>query len=137
MLTLEQIKDWLKSQDPDLNGCIAVGGIDGNKEKYVGVYALKPSGSGRQRICIGGAAQTQYQERGASILIHWTASAVQAENKAVELYNRFYGLAGVTMGTTRVISADPGAEPISVGKDIKGICEYVVQLKIKYEMNDQ
>ena len=136
MLTLEQVKDWLKSQDENLNGCIAVGGIDGNKDKYVGVYALKPSGSGRQRICLGGTAQTRYQERGASILIHWTASAIKAENKAIELYNRFYGLTDVNMGTTRVISVDPGSEPIPVGKDSKGICEYVIQLIIKYERND-
>jgi hypothetical protein len=132
MLTLGQVKDWLKSQDTDLNGCIAVGSIDGNKEKYVGVYSMKPSGS-TQRICIGGADQTRYQSRGVSILIHWTNNPAAAEAKAIETYNRFYGLSDVTMGTTHVISVDPGPEPIPVGKDSKGICEYVIQLKILYE----
>lgn len=132
MLTLEQVKDWLKSQDADLKNCIAVGGIDGNKDKYVGVYPLKPSGSS-QHICIGGAEQTRYSTAWVSILIHWTKSAIEAEAKAQAVYNLFYGLAGVTMGTTPVISADPGSAPIPVGKDIKGICEYVIQLKILYE----
>lgn len=132
MLTLEQIKDWLKSQDPDLNDCIAVGGIDGNKEKYVGVYPMKPSGNS-QRICIGGAEQTKTGTAWASILIHWTKSAIEAEAKAQAVYNLFFGLAGVMMGTTPVISADPGPAPIPVGKDIKGICEYVIQLRILYE----
>ena len=132
MLTLEQICDWLESQDPDLNNCIAVGGIDGNKEKYVGVYPLKPSGS-TQRICIGGVEQTRYQQRSASILIHWTNRMSAAEAKATSIYGLFYGLSGVIMDTTRVISADPGPAPIPVGKDVKGICEYVIQIKFLYE----
>lgn len=132
MLTLEQIKGWLKSQDPDLNNCIAVGGIDGNKEKYVGVYSLKPSGSS-QRICVGGIEQTRYKTAWASILIHWTNSMSAAEAKAQATYNLFCGLSGVTMGSTQVISADPGPAPIPVGKDAHGICEYVIQLKILYE----
>lgn len=132
MLTLEQVKDWLKSQDTDLNSCIAVGSIDGNKDKFVGVYSLKPSGSS-QRICLGGVDQTHYQLRSVSILIHWTNKMSLAEAKASAIYGLFYGLSGVMMGTTRVISTDPGPEPIPVGKDSKGICEYVIHLKILYE----
>lgn len=132
MLTLEQICDWLTSQDTDLKDCIAVGGIDGNKEKYVGVYPLKPSGS-TQRICIGGVEQTRYSTAWVSILIHWTKSMTAAEAKTQAIYKLFYDLAGVAMGTTPVISVDPGPAPIPVGKDVKGICEYVIQLKILYE----
>jgi hypothetical protein len=132
MLTLEQVKDWLKSQDLSLNNCIAVGSIDGNKEKFVGVYALKPSGN-TQRICVGGMDQTRYQERSMSILIHWTKSAVEAESKASAIYLLFYGLSHVSMGTTNVILADPGAEPIPVGKDSQGYCEYVIRIKFLYE----
>lgn len=132
MLTLEQVKDWLKSQDLSLNNCIAVGSIDGNKDKFVGVYALKPSGS-TQRICLGGIEQTKYQERDVSILIHWTKNTVEAENKALAIYALFYGLTQEVMGTTNVISADPGPAPIPVGKDSQGYCEYVIQIKLIYE----
>jgi len=132
MLTLEQIKDWLKNQDPDLNNCIAVGSIDGNKDKFIGVYPLKPSGN-TQRICIGGADQTRYQGRSVSILIHWTNKISTAEAKATAVYGLFYGLSGVVMGTTKVISADPGPAPIPVGKDSQGYCEYVIQIKFIYE----
>lgn len=133
MLTLEQVRDWLKSQDTDLNNCIAVGSIDGNKEKYVGVYPPKSSSGGSQRICMGGAPQTRYLQRGASILVHWTKNASQAEAKAQAIYNLFYGLSRAQMGGTVVISADPGREPISIGKDAHGVCEYVIQLQIFYE----
>lgn len=136
MLTLEEVKDWLKSQDDALKDCIAVGGIDGDKEKYVGIYPLGPAGDA-QRICIGGAEQTRYQVCRISVLLHWTENAVTAENKAVELYNRFYGLSHVSMGKTGVISADPGPGPIPVGKDTNGICEYVIQIKFRYERNER
>lgn len=132
MLTLGQIRDWLKGQDPDLKNCIAVGSIDGNKEKFVGVYPLKPSG-GSQRVCIGGSEETRYGTASVSILIHWTKNAVLAEAKANSIYGLFYGLAGVLMGTTPVISADPGPAPIPVGKDAHGVFEYVIQLKMIYE----
>lgn len=132
MLTLGQIRDWIKQQIPELADCIAVGSIDGNKEKFVGVYPLKTSGSS-QRICLGGAKQTKYQSRGASILVHWTKSAGEAEVKAMEIYRLFYGQSRVSMGETLVIQIDPGPAPVSVGKDVNGVCEFVVQLKIIYE----
>lgn len=135
MLTLEEVKDWIKSQDTELSGCIAVGSINGNSEKFVGVYPLRPSGN-TQRICIGGSAQTKYQSRSVSVLLHWTDSPVTAEKKAAELYGRFYGLSDTVMGESRVVSADPGPEPISVGKDDRGICEYVIRVKMIYERND-
>lgn len=132
MLTLEQVRDWLKAQDPELNDCIAVGGIDGNKEKFVGVYPLKLSGSS-QRVCLGGVAQTRYWQRGVSVLVHWTKNAAEADAKSQAVYGLFYGLSRVEMGVgTLVISADPGPAPIPVGKDLHGICEYVIQIKIFY-----
>ncbi len=132
MLTLEQIKDWLKSQDPELKNCIAVGGIDGNKEKYVGVYSLKPPGSS-QRICVGGIEQTRHSTAWARLLIHWTNNMIVAEAKAQAVYSLLYGLSNVMMGSTLAISADPGPAPIPVGRDAHGFCEYVIQIKILYE----
>jgi hypothetical protein len=132
MLTLKQIRDWLEFQDADLNNCITVGQIDGNKEKQVGIYPLKPSGDS-QRVCIGGPEQTKFNTAWAAVLIHWTKNAVLAEVKANSVYDLFYGLAGISMGTTPVISVDPGPAPIPVGTDVHGYREYVIQLKIYYE----
>lgn len=132
MLTLGQLRDWIKAQMPELCDCIAVGAIDGNKEKFVGVYPLKLPSSA-QRICLGGAEQTGYQERGASILVHWTASVDESEQKAMEIYRLFYGSSRVVIGESLAIEIDPGPGPISAGKDEHGISEFVVQLKIIYE----
>ncbi|WP_085833502.1 phage tail terminator protein [Clostridium merdae] len=132
MLTLGQLRDWIKMQMPELRDCIAVGSIDGNKDKFVGVYPLKLPSS-MQRICLGGEEQTGYQERGASILLHWTKNVDEAEQQAMELYRLFYGSSRVVMGDNLAIKIDPGAGPIPVGKDKNGVSEFVVQIKITYE----
>lgn len=52
ILSLEQVKNWIKTIAPETAGKIAVGNIDGNKEYFVGVYDGKRPPP--QRICIGG-----------------------------------------------------------------------------------
>ena len=129
-MTLEVFKDWLKTQ-VDVGDGIQVGGINGNKACFLGVYAGK--GGPRQRICLGGKDQTRYQPMVVSILVHWTKSMVQADEKAREIHSLLFGLTDVKMGEERVISADPGEGPIPLGKDDKGICEYLVNATILYE----
>ena len=127
-MTLKAIVQWLKTLDPALDGCIAAGGIDGNQEKFVGVYDAKSSGT--SRICMGGKESTVYDSKQITLLIHWTKSEFQAEAKAQELWEKLYGLCGISIGEIPVISVDPGNGPTSVGKDAYGICEYVINMKI-------
>lgn len=133
MLTLEQIKDWLKAQTAVGDG-IAVGGINGDKQRYIGVYDAPVPG--RQRICVGGPSQTKYQEKRIRILIHWTKNMAQAESKAQEIYQILYGKTRLQMADTLVYSIDSGAAPIPVGKDEKGICEYVIEATLLYERTE-
>ena len=130
-MTLLQILGWLDENIPGISACSAAGAIDGGKERYVGVYGGKPSG--RQRICLGGLSQTRYKHKPITILVHWTKSAAKAEAKAQEIYDALYGLSDCRMGETHVISVDPGAGIIPVGKDDKGIVEYVIRADILYE----
>lgn len=133
MLTLAELRDWLSEQDPELVDRIAVGAIDGNQQRYVGVYGRR--GSTAQRICVGGSEMTAYQHKKVSILVHWTNSSVEAEQKADSIYSLLYGLRDAQMGNTRVYLADPGEAPVPVGKDSAGICEYVIEADIVYERN--
>ena len=131
MLALSELRDWLSEQDPELDGRISVGAIDGNEQRYVGVYARR--GAAAQRICIGGPEMTAYQHGRVSILVHWTSSPVEAEQKAASIYALLYGLRNTQMGNSRVFLADPGEAPIPVGKESAGICEYVIEADIVYE----
>lgn len=130
MLTLESVKDWLKANVPEV-GSISVGAINADKDKCIGVYNQK-QGS-KQRICIGGKEQTKYLVKRVSILIHWTNSPVKAEQKAIEIYELLYGLSFFKMGETQIYSITLSDAPMPIGKDEKGICEYVIEAEIYYE----
>lgn len=123
-MTLENLKNWLKARIAVGDG-IQLGGIDGNKERFIGVYPAKQATS--QRICLGGAAGTRTDELHAVLLVHWTKS--QAEAKARALAGLFYGLGRTDMDGATVYAADATA-PIWAGKDSRGVCEYVINLKI-------
>lgn len=131
-MTLENIVSWLKTIDSDLTGCIAAGGIDGNKDKFVGVYNDNRFAA-NSRICIGGTENTKYQYKRVTLLIHWTKSETQAEGKAQSLFDQLYGMCGFLLGTTYVVSVNPGNGPVSAGKDAYGICEYAINMEFCYE----
>ena len=120
MITLEQIKDWLKSQ---LSCKIAVGGIDGSQEKYVGVYDGKTAPP--HHIALGGQDNTKTAQKNVTILVHWTKSAVSAEGEANRIYNILFGLSNVDMSGTHVYAVIPSC-PTQAGRDDAGICEYVI-----------
>ena len=94
-MTTEQLKNWIKSQDPDYIGRIQLGGVDGNAERFLGVY---PSpNQGPAHIAIGGPACTSYGTLYARLLLRWGKSQPEAEAKANALWGLFYGLTGADM----------------------------------------
>lgn len=131
-MTLKNIVEWLKNLNPELSGCIAAGSIDGSKEKFVGVYSDSKVRN-ESRICLGGPENVRYDYKNVTILIHWTNNAYQAEKKAQQIFDLIYGSCGFLMGNVSVVSVDPGACPISVGKDEYGIFEYAINMEICYE----
>lgn len=128
-MTLENLKNYLKEQT-DVGDGIALGAIDGNKEHYIGVYPGKPPD--KQRVCLGGPEQTLTEELYATILIHWGKSMAEALAKAQQTWKLFYACGGVMDGVT-VYAVEPGGGPIPVGRDDRGICEFVINLKITCE----
>lgn len=131
ILSLEQVKNWIKVIAPETIGRIAVGNIDGNKEYFVGVYDGKhPPPS---RICIGGYGQTRYAKKSVRILLHWSKIPAEAEAEAQSLWARMSGANGFMMGEIPVVSIDASGAPVSVGRDEYGVCEYVINLMILYE----
>ncbi len=127
----EQVKNWLRQQLSDVGQGIYVGTIDGSTERCLGVYRQKQAGPAR--ICLGGPEQTKTDQLRVTILVHWGYSSVQAEEKACAVWQLFYGLTDTVMDGTRVCYADPGAGPIPVGRDERGIFEYVVEIRLIYE----
>lgn len=128
MMTLADIRDWLKTQVACPQWYI--GKIDGSKEQCIGVYSLP---AGAPNIAIGGLENTSYASKAITILIHWSKNANVAEQKAQEVYTALFGQSGEIAGH-RVVSFDMRtAEPVSVGTDDEGIYEYVIDTTIYYE----
>lgn len=130
-MTTEQLKNWIKSQDPDYIGRIQLGGVDGNAERFLGVY---PSpNQGPVHIAIGGPSCTSYGTLSARLLLRWGKSQPEAEAKANALWGLFYGLTGADIGGAAVACADPGAAPVPLGRGPDGVFEYAINLKLIYK----
>lgn len=151
-MTLEHLKNFIKAQlgagpagpageagrDVSVEGAaggeplhIAVGAIDGNRERCIGVYPGRPPA--RQRVCLGGAAATLTGELYATVLVHWGKNMREAMEKAAEIYAIFNAWSGGGMDGMRVYAVEPGGGPVPVGRDEHGVCEFVINLKIIFE----
>lgn len=126
-MTAKNLREWLKSTI-DCGDGIAVGAIDGNKERYIGVYDRPRSGNAR--VCIGGIDQTRTETQNYSILVHWTRSPIAAAVKAREIYEALLGKSNIDMDGCTIFLVDPGAGPMSINRDENGVCEYVIELMI-------
>lgn len=126
----ERLKNWIKAQDPDYAGRIQLGGVDGNAERFLGIY---PSpNQGPAHIAIGGPSCTSYDALSTRLLLRWGKIQPVAETKANTLWGLFYGLAGANMDGATVAYADPGAAPVPLGRGPDGVFEYVINLKLIY-----
>ena len=113
---------------------VYAGNIDANKERCLGVYNAKINGA--KRICLGGKSCTKTLKKRFSILIHWTDNPTTAEQKALEVSDLLADIKGYEGNgfTVKFIIAN---EPVPVGRDERGVCEYVIEGTIYYERKDE
>lgn len=128
MLTLLDVVNWIEPLI-DCGGNIAVSNIDGNKDKFIGIYDQKTN-SRPQRVVLGEKAK--YFEKSISILIHWTNNPSQAEIKAHEVYQVLMSVSNSTTESGIKIVYVKSIALISLGRDEKGIFEYVIDANIIY-----
>lgn len=132
MLTLSDVKDWLKTlQTGEHFYC---GKIDSKPEKTIGVYQRKPSG--QLRMALGGLENTSYEVKQISVLVHWNQYASQTEKAAVSLFEKIRqaGEGGLMVGGTKVYFIRMAvSEPIDVGTDKNGVYERVIWFDMIYE----
>lgn len=85
-------------------------------------------------IALGGIANTSYNIKKISLLIHWNNASDETEQKAIELYEKILTshpsmIGGYEINFIGMLTN----EPIDVGRDEKGICEYVIEFEIYYK----
>lgn len=110
---------------------VTAGCIDTSATQTIGVYQRDET---EIRECIGG--ESSYQTAKVRILIHWTTNPNTAEEKAAEIAEIFSGLRDMPTAE-HIIKFANSIKIRSIGKDEKGICEYIVDADIIYiERND-
>lgn len=129
MVTLSNIRDWLKSFG--LFDNYYIGRLDTKKKNSLGVYNLQDTG---RREVIGGLKK--YEKKGVSLLIHGDTNKAKTEQKAFELYNALE-----TIGDDKKLIGDKKVcfvqllnnEPIDVDQDADSVYEYVIEMNIYFE----
>lgn len=128
-LTLLEITDLLAvllDFDSVTAGC-----IDASLDKTIGVYQREPFAP---RECIG--EDSSYQTTKLRVLVRWTDSPPEAEKKALEISELFDGFRDMETKDHIIKFADLKAVR-SIGKDEKGVCEYIVDADIIYTEKEE
>lgn len=111
---------------------VYAGVLDSDLESCMGVFALK---GGSRRLCIGGEQCTKTLEKRVTVIVHHTDAPSAAEARAEEVYEALAAVRRRRLGSFTVQYVQP-AEPIDLGRDERGICEYAVEATIYYERNE-
>ena len=131
MITLADIRDWLKSFG--LFDNYYIGRLDTKKKNSLGVYNLQDAG---RREVIGGLKV--YEKKGVSLLIHGDTNKANTERKAWDLYN---AIESVSKNENILIAKEKkiffiellNNEPIDVNQDADSVYEYVIEMNIYFE----
>ena len=131
MITLADIRDWLKSFG--LFDNYYIGRIDSKKKNSLGVYNLQDAG---RREVIGGLKV--YEKKGVSLLIHGDTNKANTERKAWDLYS---AIESVSKNENILIAKEKKVffiellnnEPIDVNQDSDSVYEYVIEMNIYFE----
>ena len=131
MITLADIRDWLKSFG--LFDNYYIGRLDSKKKNSLGIYNLQDTG---RREVIGGLKV--YEKKGVSLLIHGDTNKANTERKAWDLYN---AIESVSKNENILIAKEKKVffiellnnEPIDVNQDADSVYEYVIEMNIYFE----
>ena len=129
-LTLLEIADML-ADILDLEA-VTAGTIDTALTETIGVYQR---GEFVPRECIG--TDSSYETAKLRVLIRWGTNPTAAESKAAEIAGLLQALRDTPTADHTIKFADVKAVR-AIGKDKKGVCEYVVDADIIYtERNEE
>lgn len=130
MLTLAEVKDWLKTFD--IGEYFYIGKLDNKKEKSIGVYQRKNTDS--PVMAIGGLENKKYEVKPISVLLHWNNNANDTEKAALSLFEKLLNTSDLVIGQTHINYIRlMVSEPQDVGTDDKGIYERVIWFDLYYE----
>ncbi len=135
MLTLANIRDWIKSLNVEEVEHFYIGKLEDKKEKSIGVYSLNESTP--LLIPLGGIDNKSYENKKVSILVHWNNNANDTEIAAQKLFQILQNTKDIEISGHKIlfiIFLVP--EPVDVGTDSSRIYERVIELEIYYKRKE-
>lgn len=123
--TADMLADVLDFED------ITAGCIDASLDRTIGVYQR---GEFVPRECIG--TEPSFETAKVRLLIRWGKNPSQAEAKAAEIGGLVQALRDMST-TAHVIKFADVKAVRSIGKDEKGICEYVIDADMIYSERNE
>lgn len=126
MLQLSDICRHIKSHIETGEG-ITSGVLDASKSQCIAVFDNNRSQS--TRIALGGAENTRYYKKKISILVHWGKTQKEAESKAKEIYDLFFGVSDIQISGSH-IAFFVAYEPQCIGFTRDKVYEYIVPVDI-------
>lgn len=131
MIHLKDVNEWLKTLEVKFDNYY-IGFLDKKKDKSLGVYNLKRDN--RPIIAIGGIENSSYNVKKISLLVHYNQASDETEEIANQLFEEIMNSRPRTIGKYKVYFIGMlNNEAIDVGRDDKGICEYVIEFEIYYK----
>lgn len=131
MIYLKDVNKWLKTLNTKFDNYY-IGFLDKKKEKSLGVYNLKREG--KPIIALGGIENTSYSVKKVSLLVHYSNASDETEEIANNLFEDIMNAHPEVIGEHRVMFIGMLTnEAIDIGRDEKGICEYVIEFEIYYK----
>lgn len=131
ILSLKQIKDWLKPLVPDAEHWY-IGKLDNKNDKSIGVYNAKKALA--PYVALGGLGNTSYRQKAVTFLIHWDKNQDRTEKASNFLYERLEAKTDIIIDDIKIKYIELlENEPVSVDTDEKGVYEMVINAVFYYE----
>lgn len=135
MIALKEVLSWIKTLNTQFSNYY-IGVLDSKQQQSLGVYDLKRSRG--PIIALGGLENTSYAIKQISLLVHWNQASDESEEKALALYEELLMSKPDQIGKHHVQFVGMlTSEPMDVGRDDNGICEYVIELEIYYSRKEE
>lgn len=133
-MTLETIRDFIAELNDSLSlfDSVYMGKLDAKPLKALGVYNYREKTD--YSVAIGGSDNDLSAERRFSLLVHYNKSPRETEEAAYALFNALKTVSNTETNDNLIYYIRPLYNPQDVGTDINGVCEFVIDFAVIYEV---
>jgi len=127
-MTINDFKVWLKKHPAVADIPVELGMLNANKDIFI---SLTPTPGVPHTQAIG--FPSSYDVLGVTLRLRYGKNFTTAQQKAIELQSLFESTEQADMNGVTVLFMINDAQPTYNGKDMKGVFEFTLKLKIYYE----